>query len=78
MCMQVAAIYLFFQQSLLSFLLLIIVLLAPSCPIDNVSIDVHLLIHNQHWLPLAFSYSFQLCELFLFHLNIQISLSSLL
>lgn len=45
MCMQVAAINLFLQQSTL-FPLLIFVLLAPACPIDNVSIDEHLLIQN--------------------------------
>lgn len=39
MCMQVAV-------ESTHFLLLVIVLLAPGCPVDNVSIDEHLLIQN--------------------------------
>lgn len=45
MCMQVGAIKVFIQQSAL-LPALIIILLAPGCPKDNVSIDEHLLIHN--------------------------------
>lgn len=43
MCMQVAAINLFLQHSSL---LPLLIILAPCCPIDNVSIDEHLLIQN--------------------------------
>lgn len=45
MRMQVGAIKVFIQQSAL-LPALIIILLAPGCPKDNVSIDEHLLIHN--------------------------------
>lgn len=45
MYMQVAAITLLLQQSAL-LPLLIIVQLAPGCPVDNVSIDEHLLIQS--------------------------------
>lgn len=47
MCMQVGAIKVFIQQSAL-LPALIIMLLAPGCPKDNVSIDEHLLILHVH------------------------------
>ena len=77
MCMQVAAIVLHLQKATL-LPLLIIVLLAPGCLIDNVSIDGHLLIQNIGRLEVLcyslpnFPYSFHLFNFFFF--NIQISL----
>lgn len=64
MCMQVAA------ESTV-FPLLIIVLLAPRCPIDNVSIDEHLGIQNTGGLDvLCFSKDISCSQLtlFIFHL----------
>lgn len=70
MCMQVAAIKIFHQQSIL-LPLLIIVPLAPGCPVDDVSTDEHLPIHTIGRQTVsvtlrtlgAFLYSMRLCQL---------------